>query len=111
MHSQKVSVCLRALDFEANSLCTFADFFWSPDQWVDGKFLPKGTVLFVNVYGLHQDESKFPHPNTFDPDHYKGRTLLAAEYANSADYENRDHYGFGSFIEDFSCPFMICFSR
>ncbi|KAK6383733.1 hypothetical protein LTS17_003025 [Exophiala oligosperma] len=68
----------------------------SEDQWVDGKFLPKGTVLFVNVYGLHQDESKFPHPNTFDPDHYKGRTLLAAEYANSADYENRDHYGFGN---------------
>jgi len=65
------------------------------DEWVDGKLLPKGTVLFVNVWGLHHDESKFPDSHTFDPDHYKGRTLSAAEYANSADYENRDHYGFG----------------
>lgn len=66
------------------------------DQWVDGKFIPKGTVLFVNVWGLHHDEEKFPDSHTFDPDHYKGRTLSAAEYANSADYENRDHYGFGA---------------
>jgi cytochrome P450 family 619 len=78
------------------TVCVHPLTFRHSDQWIDGKFLPKGTVLFVNVYGLHQDETKFPNPNTFDPDHYKGRTLLAAEYANSADYENRDHYGFGT---------------
>ncbi|KAK4944566.1 hypothetical protein LTR10_016000 [Elasticomyces elasticus] len=74
-------------------LPTWSDY---ANQWVDGKFLPKGTVLFVNVWGLHHDEAKFPDSHTFDPDHYKGRTLSAAEYANSADYENRDHYGFGN---------------
>ncbi len=62
---------------------------------MDGKFLPKGTVCFLNVWGLHHDEAQFPNSDTFDPDRYKGRTLLAADYANSADYENRDHYGYG----------------
>lgn len=65
------------------------------DEWVDGKFLPKGTVCLINVWGLHHDESKYPDSDSFNPDHYKGRTLLAAEYANAADYENRDHYGYG----------------
>ncbi|KIW98747.1 uncharacterized protein Z519_00410 [Cladophialophora bantiana CBS 173.52] len=68
----------------------------SEDEWVDGKLLPKGTVVFVNVWGLHHDETKFPDSDTFDPDHYKGRIALSSEYANSADYENRDHYGFGN---------------
>ncbi|KAJ9615082.1 hypothetical protein H2200_001156 [Cladophialophora chaetospira] len=66
------------------------------DEWVDGKLLPKGAVIFLNVWGLHHDESKFANHENFDPDHYKGRTLLAAEYANSADYENRDHYDYGN---------------
>lgn len=48
-------------------------------------------ICFINVWGLHYDEAKFPDSDVFDPDHYKGRTLLAAEYANSADYEQRDH--------------------
>ncbi|KAK3673518.1 hypothetical protein LTR78_006752 [Recurvomyces mirabilis] len=68
----------------------------SEDEWVDGKFLPKGTVVFVNVWGLHHDEHKFPDSDTFDPGRYTGRIGSSAEYANSADYENRDHYGFGN---------------
>ncbi|KAL5363813.1 cytochrome P450 [Aspergillus floccosus] len=35
-------------------------------------------------------------PDIFDPDHYKGQTTLAPELAAAADYENRDHYGYGS---------------
>ena len=62
---------------------------------MDGKLLPQGAVIFLNVWGLHHDESKFANHENFDPDHYKGRTLVAAEYANSADYENRDHYNYG----------------
>jgi cytochrome P450 family 619 len=68
------------------------------DEWVDGKLLPKGTVVFVNVWGLHHDKTKIPDSDVFDPDHYKGRTASSSEYANSADYENRDHYGFGEFM-------------
>jgi cytochrome P450 len=65
------------------------------DEIVDGKLLPKGTVIFVNVWGLHHDESKFTNPDIFDPDHYKNHPLLASEYANVHEFENRDHYGYG----------------
>ena len=58
--------------------------------------IPKGATVILNVWGLHHDPIKFPNPNVFDPDRFAGRTLLAPDYASSADYENRDHYGYGS---------------
>ena len=45
---------------------------------------------------MHHDPIRFPDPDTFDPDHYKGQTTLAPELAAAAEYENRDHYGYGS---------------
>lgn len=66
------------------------------DDWVDGKFLPKGTTVFLNVWGLHHDSVVFSAPEKFDPSRYEGRTRLAAEYAASTEYANRDHYIYGS---------------
>lgn len=63
---------------------------------VNGMTIPRGTTIILNVWGLHHDPIKFPDPDTFDPERYAGRTLLAPEYAASADYEARDHYGYGS---------------
>ncbi|KAK4161037.1 phenol 2-monooxygenase [Cladorrhinum sp. PSN259] len=65
------------------------------DDWVDGMFLPKGSDVFINAFGLHHDEKRFTNPDVFDPDHFKGYTALASELANG-DYTNRDHYGYGS---------------
>ncbi|QGA18020.1 hypothetical protein EYB26_005698 [Talaromyces marneffei] len=65
------------------------------DYWIDGKLLPKGTTLILNVWGIHHDEAVFPDPDTFNPERYQDKTLLAAQYANSSDYANRDHYGYG----------------
>ena len=59
-------------------------------------YLPKGSMVLLNAYGMHHDEKKFPHPEVFDPDHYKGQTALASELATAADYESRDHYGYGA---------------
>lgn len=59
-------------------------------------FIPKGSTIIITVWGLHHDPTRFPSPDVFDPDRYRGRTLLAYEYAASADFENRDHYGYGS---------------
>lgn len=39
---------------------------------------------------------RFPNLDVFEPERFTGRTLLAPEYAASADFENRDHYGYGS---------------
>ena len=65
------------------------------DDWVDGMFLPAGTTVILNVWGLNHDETAFSEPSIFNPDRYEGRTKLAAEYASSPDYENRDHYSYG----------------
>lgn len=65
-------------------------------MWLDGKFLPKGSVLVVNVLGLQHDDSKFPEPESFNPARWTGQTGLSAEYARLADYEKRDHYVFGT---------------
>lgn len=66
------------------------------DDWIDGQFIPKGTTVILNGWGLHHDKKHFPNPEIFEPDHYKGQTTLAPELAASADYDSRDHYGYGS---------------
>ncbi|KAF4636549.1 hypothetical protein G7Y89_g1536 [Cudoniella acicularis] len=63
---------------------------------IDGMTIPKGATVLINVWGLHHDPTRFPNPDTFNPTRFQGRTALAAEYAASADYQNRDHYGYGS---------------
>ena len=70
--------------------------FFHLDDWIDGHFIPKGTIVIINAWGMHHDAKRFPDPDTFDPDHYKGQMALAPELAASADYESRDHYGYGS---------------
>ncbi|KAF2182283.1 cytochrome P450 [Zopfia rhizophila CBS 207.26] len=68
------------------------------DDVIDGYVIPKGTIVFINVWGLHNTPRTEDEPPTeeFDPSRYDGRTKLASEYAVSADYAARDHYGYGS---------------
>lgn len=62
---------------------------------IDGYLLPKGTSVVVNISALHYDEKKFANPSNFDPKNFTGKNRLASAYANAADYEERDHYGYG----------------
>ncbi|KAJ5569117.1 cytochrome P450 [Penicillium hetheringtonii] len=66
------------------------------DDWIDGYLIPKDATVIINSWGMHHDETRFSNPDVFDPDHYKGQTTLAPELAAAADYESRDHYGYGS---------------
>lgn len=66
------------------------------DDWIDGRFVPAGTTVFLNVWGLHHDENRYADPDRFDPSRFQGQTKLAAKYAASADYMNRDHYIYGA---------------
>lgn len=66
------------------------------DDWIDGMFIPKGTIVFINAWGLHHDPTRFANPSQFDPDHFKGVTALAPELAQASDPNDRDHYGYGS---------------
>lgn len=65
-------------------------------DWIDGYKLPKGSIVFINAWGLHHDEKRYPNPDVFDPDHYKGVTSLAPVLAAATDENERDHYGYGS---------------
>ncbi|MCJ1248411.1 hypothetical protein MMC30_005628 [Trapelia coarctata] len=65
------------------------------DDTSNGYTLPKGTTVFLNVWALHHDPTHFPSPDIFDPARFAAHLLSAAEYAVSADYEGRDHYGYG----------------
>ncbi|KAF2634232.1 cytochrome P450 [Massarina eburnea CBS 473.64] len=68
------------------------------DDIVDGYTIPKNTTVFLNVWGLHQQEtsSTDPPPFDFNPDRFANRTALAPTYAASSHYAARDHYGYGA---------------
>jgi cytochrome P450 len=65
------------------------------DDWVDGYFLPKGTTVIINAWGMQHDSTRYQNPEVFDPDHFAGCTKLAPELANGS-WEERDHYGYGA---------------
>lgn len=54
--------------------------------------LPKGSDIYVNLMALHYDEKRYKDPYNFDPEHYESKPLLADAYANTSNYEDRDHY-------------------
>ncbi|KAI2643559.1 cytochrome P450 2D18 [Xylaria nigripes] len=62
---------------------------------IDGYEIPKGSAVIINIWGIHHDPTRFANPDKFNPDRYKGQTQLASVYANSGDYHNRDHFGYG----------------
>jgi hypothetical protein len=33
-------------------------------------FIPKGSIVYQNVYAMHRDEEIYSNPNVFDPDRY-----------------------------------------
>lgn len=70
------------------------------DDTINGYTIPKDTTVILNVWGMHHDPSRkdptSSPPDVFDPSRFEGRTLTAAEYAVSADFEKRDHYGYGA---------------
>ncbi|KAL2813454.1 hypothetical protein BJX63DRAFT_432035 [Aspergillus granulosus] len=61
------------------------------DDWINGHLIPKNSTIITNGWGLHQDSTRFPHPDTFDPTHYAG----IASLASASDPDLHDHYGYG----------------
>ncbi|KAI2620443.1 cytochrome P450 [Hypoxylon sp. NC1633] len=66
------------------------------DDWIDGKFLPKGTTVILNVWGMHMDPQVWEEPEKFNPDRYQHHPLLAPDYVAGGDWQKRDHYGYGA---------------
>jgi cytochrome P450 family 619 len=66
------------------------------DEWIDGHFLPAGTILILNIWGLNHSSTHYTNPQDFDPSRFADRTQPAFEYANGANYDSRDHYSYGA---------------
>ncbi|KAL4268978.1 cytochrome P450 family protein [Pleurotus pulmonarius] len=70
--------------------CSVEDFVYQ------GYFIPKNTVMVLNVYTLHHDERRYPDAWTFDPDRYINDNLSASESAKLPNVLERDHWAFGA---------------
>jgi hypothetical protein len=49
----------------------------------------------MNIWGIHHDSNRYANPEIFSPGRFEGQTQLASVYANSSDYEKKDHFGYG----------------
>ncbi|KAH8195803.1 hypothetical protein TruAng_010046 [Truncatella angustata] len=79
------------------------------DDWVEGKFLPKGTIVVINSWGMHMDPQVWEDPEKFNPDRYRDHPLLAPGYVAGGDWKKRDHYGYG--VGRRICPGMYLAER
>jgi cytochrome P450 len=63
-------------------------------------FIPKGSSLCLNIWGLNFDPEIFPEPQKFVPERYLGKPALemtTGECINAANpRDQRDHWGFGA---------------
>lgn len=66
------------------------------DDEYEGMFIPKGTTLFIPTWALHHTDSLYADSERFYPERYLGFEKLANDYAQSPDYEHRDHYNYGA---------------
>jgi cytochrome P450 len=53
-------------------------------------FIPKGSVIWVAIWAMHQNDELYPDHNSFNPDRFLDHPKLANEYAVGGDWENRD---------------------
>jgi len=62
------------------------------DDVYEGMLIPKGSMIFVGIWAIHQNDKIYPDCDKFDPDRYLGHPGLAAEYAVGSDYNRRDKF-------------------
>jgi cytochrome P450 len=40
------------------------------DDFYDGRFIPKGSIVFANIWAMSRDANIFPEPDRFNPDRF-----------------------------------------
>ncbi|KAJ4415597.1 hypothetical protein N0V82_007231 [Gnomoniopsis sp. IMI 355080] len=61
-----------------------------------GYRIPAGASVVCNVWAIHMDEKRHPHPKEFDPSRYVDDHKTSYESAMSADPSKRDQFVFGA---------------
>ncbi|KAL0059527.1 hypothetical protein AAF712_013726 [Marasmius tenuissimus] len=63
------------------------------DTIYNGYLIPKGSLVFGNVWALHLDPSRFESPMEFNPDRWMLDCTLQSDGSKSG--KKRDHFSFG----------------
>ncbi|KAJ5115783.1 hypothetical protein N7456_000131 [Penicillium angulare] len=66
------------------------------DDIYEGYFLPKGTILFANTWGIHMDEDEYEEPDRFNPDRFIGNPFGCKFNPEASDDHRRTTYAFGA---------------
>ncbi|KAI1263582.1 cytochrome P450 oxidoreductase [Xylariaceae sp. FL1019] len=64
------------------------------DDWVGGCYIPKGSTVVLNVWGMHHNETRWEKPEDFMPERFAKHPKLASQY--TSDGPDRDHFGYGA---------------
>jgi cytochrome P450 len=65
------------------------------DDWYEGMFIPKNTIIMLNQWAMHYNPEEFPEPETFKPERFVNHNLASMDYAALSDINARDHFAFG----------------
>jgi len=67
------------------------------DDYYDGYFLPKGTMLFANAWSIHRDETEYESPEKFVPERFLNNKFGNRSGDTSSDDDHRRvTYSFGA---------------
>ncbi|CAN8095855.1 unnamed protein product [Discula destructiva] len=64
------------------------------DDWFRDMFIPKGSTVILNMWGLHHDPTRWDSPAEFKPERFAAYPKPASQYLN--DGPARDHFGYGA---------------
>ncbi|ORY09416.1 cytochrome P450 [Clohesyomyces aquaticus] len=65
------------------------------DDWYNGYFIPKGSIVMANWWSIHYDPQYYPNPDNFTPERWLDYPHSAAKAAALPDGTKRDHLTYG----------------
>jgi cytochrome P450 len=67
------------------------------DDWYDGYFLPKNTIVIAGTWSVHHDESEYEKPEEFIPERWVDNEFGTKTARDAADTDHRrTTYVFGA---------------
>ncbi|KAH7122651.1 cytochrome P450, partial [Dendryphion nanum] len=69
--------------------------FNTEDDWYNGFFIPKGSIVMANWWSIHYDPKYYYNPDKFLPERWRDYPHSAAKAAALPDAAQRDHFTYG----------------